>query len=267
MSVISIALNEWARLFLSRRGWAAIITFALIWLVFLNYVIAPAANYASSAEFSFLAQLVFGSIEQSQFIKWHSTEMALYWIFSLYLLPFFTMISAADQIASDRARGTLRFLVLRTSRSTIFFGRFIGQYLIQLIVILLTVATVLGLVALKSPENIQAALSEAPIVIVNLALVLLSYVALMALVSVLAKTAWQAIMLAIVAWIVLWFVIGYVQKNYGPIPILDWVLPGLQLGELVRLSSWDTLVLAPIPLAQTIVLLCLGWFSFRRRDL
>lgn len=267
MSVVNIALNEWARLFLSRRGWGAIITFALIWLVFLTYAIAPAASYVSSADFNFLAQLVFGSFDQSALIKWQSAEIALYWIFSLYLLPFFTMISAADQIASDRVRGTMRFLVLRTSRTTVFIGRFIGQYLIQLFVILITVATVLGLVALKSPENLPVALSEVPIVIVNLALVLLSYVALMALVSVLAKTAWQAIMLAIVAWIVLWFVIGYVQNNFGPLPVLDWVLPGSQLSQLVRMGTWDTLVLAPIPLVQTVVLLGLGWFAFKRCDL
>lgn len=267
MSVINIALNEWARLFLSGRGWAAIITFSLIWLIFLNYAIAPAASYVSSADFSFIVQLLFGSFEQTAFTNWKSAEIALYWIFSLYLLPFFTMISAADQIASDRARGTMRFLVLRTSRTNIFIGRFVGQYLIQLLIILVTIATVLGLVAYKSPEKLPVALSEAPVVIVNLALVLLSYVALMALVSVLVKSARQATMLAIVGWILLWFLIGYVQNNFGPFPVLDWVLPGSQLSTLVRLGSWDTLSLAPIPIAQTVVLLGLGWFAIRRCDL
>ncbi len=267
MSVINIALNEWARLFLSGRGWAAIITFSLIWLIFLNYAIAPAASYVSSADFSFIVQLLFGSFEQTAFTNWKSAEIALYWIFSLYLLPFFTMISAADQIASDRARGTMRFLVLRTSRTNIFIGRFVGQYLIQLLIILVTIATVLGLVAYKSPEKLPVALSEAPVVIVNLALVLLSYVALMALVSVLVKSARQATMLAIVGWILSWFLIGYVQNNFGPFPVLDWVLPGSQLSTLVRLGSWDTLSLAPIPIAQTVILLGLGWFAIRRCDL
>lgn len=267
MSVINIAFNEWARLFLSGRGWAAIITFALIWIVFLTYAIAPAARYVSSADFGFVVQLLFGSFGQTAFSNWQSAEMGLYWIFTLYLLPFFTMISAADQIASDKARGTMRFLVLRATRTTIFFGRFIGQYLIQLFIILVTVATVLGLVAYRSPQNLPAAMSEAPIVIVNLALVLLSYVALMALVSVLAKSARQATMLAIIGWIVLWFAIRYVQGKFGPIPVLDWVLPGSQLSTLVRLGSWDTLSLAPIPIAQTLVLLCLGWVAIKRCDL
>jgi len=83
MSVVSIALNEWARLFLSRRGWAAIITFAVIWLVFLTYAIAPAASYVSSSDFSFVVQLLFGSFENTAFTNWKSAEIALYWIFSL----------------------------------------------------------------------------------------------------------------------------------------------------------------------------------------
>jgi len=161
----------------------------------------------------------------------------------------------------------MRFLVLRTSRTNIFFGRFIGQYLIQLFFVLVTLATVLGLVAYKSPEKLAVAIAEAPVVIVNLALVLLSYVALMALVSVLVKSARRATMLAIVGWIVLWFIIRYVQNNFGPIPLLDWVLPGSQLSTLLRLGSWDTLALAPIPIAQTLILLGLGWFAIRRCDL
>jgi len=267
MSVINIALNEWARLFLSKRGWLAIIAFVLIWIVFLNYVIAPAANYMNSPDLGLILRAFFERFGGNTLANWASTEIALYWIFSLYLLPFFTMITAADQIASDKARGTMRFFVLRASRSQIFFGRFIGQYLIQLVMVLMTVSTVLGLIAYKAPDNLPVALSEVPVVVVNLALVLLPYVALMALVSVLAKSARQATIFAIIGWIILWFLLGYIQSKFGPFPILDWVLPGSQLSSLVRLGSWDTLSLAPIPLLHTVVLLGLGWIAIRRCDL
>jgi len=54
MSVFSIAANEWARLFLSKRGWLAIVAFLLIWSLFLVYVIAPAAQYMGNSEFGFV---------------------------------------------------------------------------------------------------------------------------------------------------------------------------------------------------------------------
>ncbi len=267
MSMFSIAANEWARLFLSSRGWLAICAFALIWIVFLAYVIAPAAQYMSSDDFGLIFAALFARFGANTLANWESNEMALYWIFALYLLPFFTMISAADQIASDKTRGTMRFLVLRTSRTQVFFGRFLGQYLIQLFIVLITLCSVFALIAIKAPDGLSIAISEAPIVVINLALVLLPYVALMALVSVLASTARQATAFAIIGWIVLWFLLGYVQGKFGPIPILNWVLPGSQLSSLVRLGHWDTLSLAPIPLLHTVVLLTLGWIAIRRCDL
>lgn len=267
MAVVSIALNEWARLFLSKRGWLAIVAFTLIWAIFLMYVIAPAAQFIANRDVGLLLGSLLDRFGASSLSHWQSTEIALYWVFALYLLPFFTMVSAADQIASDKARGTLRFLVLRTSRSALFFGRFIGQYLIQLFIIVVTVVSVLALIAYHSAENLNAALPEVPVVVLNLALVLMPYVALMALVSVIAQSAKQATLYAIIGWIVLWFLLGYVQSKFGPFPILDWVLPGSQLSSLVRLGGWDTLDLAPIPLLHTVVLLSLGWFAINRSDL
>jgi len=267
MAVISIALNEWARLFLSKRGWLAIVAFALIWSIFLMYVIAPAAQFISTQEAGLVLTSLLNRLGATAFNQWQSTEVALYWVFALYLLPFFTMISAADQIASDKSRGTLRFLVLRASRTAVFFGRFIGQYLAQLLVVLVTVASVLALIGYHSADNLALALPEVPIVVVNLALVLLPYVALMALVSAVSSSAKQATLFAIVGWIVLWFVLNYVQSKFGPFSFLDWVLPGSQLGSLVKSAGWDTLEFAPIPLVHTVVLLGIGWFAISRSDL
>lgn len=267
MPVLSIARNEWARLFMSKHGWLAIFAFGLIWGLFLFYIIRPAASYISSVDLGFISGVLFPRFNVDALSRWESTEIGLYWVFALYLLPFFTMISAADQIASDKTRGTLRFLVLRASRTQIFFGRFVGQYLVQLMVIVVTLLSVLALIAYYSPDNIPIAINEAPVVMANLALVLLPYVALMALFSVLANSARQATLFAIVGWIVLWFLLGYIQNNFGPFSILDWILPGSQFSSLIRLGGWDTLSLAPIPVLQTIVLLTLGWVAMHRSDL
>ena len=104
-------------------------------------------------------------------------------------------------------------------------------------------------------------------VFVNLLLVLMPYIALMALLSVIARSARQATLYAIVAWIVISIAIGVIQNRYGPLPMLDWVLPGSQIGNLLRLDGWDTLSLAPIPLLHTAVLLFAGWLAMRRIDL
>lgn len=267
MPTMTIAANELSRVFLSSRGWLSLFAFALIWILFLVYVINPAAKYISADDTGGLLLVLFEQFNFRAMRNWDTVELALYWVFSLYLLPFFAIITAADQIASDKNRGTLRFLVLRTTRTEIFLGRFIGQCILQLLLVLVTVASVLALVAVNSPDRLSVAINESVIVIVNIWLVLLPYVALMSLMSVLAKTSKQATLYAIIGWILLWFILGYVQSRFGPIPLLDWVLPGSQLSSLVKLGGWDTISLAPIALVHAFILVVLGWVAMQRSDL
>lgn len=266
MSILSICQFEWSRLFLTRRGWLSIAAFVLIWVLILVTVIAPAARVVT-AELSGLASVALEAIGLQNLSRWASVEMALYWVISLYLLPLFSIAIAADQTASDKTRGTLRFLALRTTRSQIFFGRFLGQYTIQILLVATTLLSVLALVGYYSADKLTDALQSMPVVFVNLLLVLMPYVALMALLSVIARSARQATLYAIVAWTVISIAIAVIQNHYGPMPILDWVLPGSQIGNLLRLDGWETLQLAPVPLLHTAVLLFAGWLAMRRIDL
>ncbi len=266
MPILSICQFEWSRLFLTRRGWLSIAAFVLIWILILVTIIAPAARVVTS-ELSGLAAIALEALGLQNLSRWASVEMALYWVISLYLLPLFSITIAADQTASDKTRGTLRFLALRTTRSQIFFGRFLGQFTIQILLVAVTIASVLILVGYYSTDKLSGALESTPVVFVNLLLVIMPYVALMALLSVLAKSARQATLYAIVAWTIISIAIGVIQSRYGPLPILDWVLPGSQIGNLLRLDGWDTLSLAPVPLLHTAILLFAGWLAMRRIDL
>lgn len=266
MPILSICQFEWSRLFLTRRGWLSIAAFVLVWTLILVTIIAPAASVVTS-ELSGLAAIALEAVGLQNLSRWASVEMALYWVIALYLLPLFSIAISADQIASDKTRGTLRFLALRTTRSQIFFGRFFGQFSIQILLVAVTLFSVLLLVGYYSTEKLNGALQSMPVVFVNLLLVLMPYVALMALLSVMARSARQATLFAIVAWTVISIAISVIQSRYGPLPILDWVLPGSQIGNLLRLDGWDTLSLAPVPLLHTAILLFAGWLAMRRIDL
>ncbi len=267
MSTITISRFEWIRLFGSLRGWVSVTGFVLVWLLVLNFIIRPAARFLSSSDSGGIAGLLLQQMGWESVASWPAPELALYWVVALYLLPFFTVVVAADQIASDKSRGTLRYLALRASRNQLFFGRFVGQCVIQLMLIVGTLASVVGIVAMQSPDLLPAVLASAPIVVVNLVLVLLPYVALMALVSVLARSARQATLFAVIAWILVSFIVGYIQRQYGPLPVLDWVLPGSQVPALLKLQGWQTLDLALVPVIHTVVLLLGGWWAMQRSDL
>ncbi len=264
---LAIARDEVICLPSTRRGLLSLAAFALIWLAIMLYALIPAANLVQSGQSSGLAELILKPLGLGLVSQWPAPSLALYWILGLYLFPFFTVMTAADQTASDRSRGTLRFFALRCSRLEIYLGRFLGQFIVQCVLIVTTLATVLGLIAFHSSDFLVSSLERSPVIVVNLALLLLPYTALMAWVSALAKSARQATLFAIMAWIVVSILIWYVQSKFGTMAILDWVLPGSQVSHLRKLFDWQTLNYAFIPLVHTVVLLGIGAFTMHRRDL
>jgi len=262
-----ISRFELTKLFGTTRGWISIAAFVLIWLLVLLYVIEPGARFVGGPDTGSLVGVLLEHVGWQSLADWPAPELALYWLVALYLLPFFSIVIAADQMASDKARGTLRYLSLRASRTQLFLGRFVGQCAIQLLLILVTLGSVVALVAINSPERLTPVIERCPLVALNLLLVLLPYVALMACVSILAKSARQATLFAVIAWILVSIIIAYVQSRFGPMAILDWVLPGSQVSALLKLHGTDTLNLAPVPIIHTLVLLAFGGIAMWRSDL
>jgi len=270
MRIWLLAQDEVIRFLSTRRGLFALLGFSLIWLALLYYAILPAAAVFADPSNSVLVRLLLSGFSPSDLeggLNWPAAELAVYWGVSLYLFPFLALLTSADQTASDRNQGTLRFLVMRCSRLDIFWGRFIGQCIVMLAVILFTLGSVLLVIAFTSPEKLGLSLAKSPMIIINLWLVLMPYIALMSLVSVLAKSARQATLLAVILWISALLVVGLIRSRFGDFPILNWVLPGSQVSELIKLSDWSTMSYAFIPLVHATIFLLVGSLFMRGRDL
>ena len=267
MKILVLAMDEVLRLFSTKRGLLSLIGFGLIWAVVLMYGVLPAARFVTGASQSGLMDFLMEQFNLDATELWPTPELTVYWITCLYLLPALSILTSADQTASDRARGTLRYLVLRCGRLEIFFGRYLGQLVIMLGVVLITLGSVLAIIAFNSSGLMPESLASAPSIIVSLMLLLAPYIALMALVSVLARSARQATLYATIIYISLWLLVGYLKASFPDAAWLDWTLPGSQISELVWLSGWDTLSLAPIPIAHTLLFLALGAVFMKQRDL
>ena len=103
--------------------------------------------------------------------------------------------------------------------------------------VIVTLGSVLVVAALNSPERWPAVVPLIGPVVLNQFVVLLPYVALMACMSVLARSARQATIYAVIAWILVSLASGLVQDRFGPLPWIDWLLPGVadrHPGALVR---------------------------------
>jgi hypothetical protein len=263
--LLLICLFELKRLFFTRKGLLYLTTFAVVWYFILMYPIRLAADVVGQVQYTtqdahFFEFLGFGSL-----LKWQIPEFGVFWRFALVMFPSLCVIVTADQTCSDRERGTLRFLALRTSRESLFFGRFAGVMVTQGVLILATLLTTLTLVIYRDSNLLPIAFNSALAIAVNLMLVLLPFTAMMAALSATVKSTRQATVWAILIWSFLSGIINSLSYSLPELDFLKILIPGYQMAELAQLTEWNTLQLAYIPMLQTGVLLALGnWIMLRQ---
>jgi ABC-type transport system involved in multi-copper enzyme maturation permease subunit len=262
-----IARFEIFRLFGSPRGWFALAAFAVIWFFILRYPIFEATTALQQADTQAMLSRVFGMIGLYKLMAWPLPELIAYWLISLALLPLAVVVTSADQTSSDRSRGTLRFLTLRTSRDSIFFGRFLGQWLVQGLLIVLSLVATLGMAVWRQHSLSLAALESALIMGLNLMIVLAPFTALMALCSVLVRSSKLAVCLAIVGGGLLVGLISWAGWYFPDVLHLLQYAPGAQLPALLASQGWSTFKEVTLPLTQTVVLLALGRMALQGKSL
>jgi len=258
---------ELHRLFMTPRGWFALAAFTTIWYFLLRYPIYQASVQLQEPEIQQMLSGMLGMVGMYNLMNWSLPELSVYWAMTVFFMPLAVMFSAADQTCTDRSRGTLRFLTLRSSRDSIFFGRFIGQLLVQALLIGLSLLATLALAAWRVGELPAAALNAALVIWLNLLIVLMPFTALMALCSALVRSSRLAISLAIVSIGAIAGVLGYLVWHFPDLRAVLEYLPGAQLPMLLGAQGWDTLKHSGLPLLQTLVLLIAGRFVMQEKAL
>ncbi len=265
--LLLISQCELKRTFATRGGLLSILTFAVVWGAILLYPLRFSADLLVQEKglmqgFSFLDVIGFGSIQQ-----WPIPEFGLFWHFALLIFPLLSITLAADQTCSDRERGTLRFIVVRSSRDRVFFGRFAGVMVIQALLISATALSTLALVLYRDAALLSSALPDLLVVTTSLILAVLPFSAMMAALSATVKSARQATVWAILIWTFLAAIIGGFAYYLPTLAFLKLLVPGYQLSALAALSGWQTLQLAYVPLVQSLILLALGRWIMARQTL
>lgn len=262
-----IARQEVIKGFFNFRGLIALIAYCLVWGLILYYPIRGAAKYLADPHMRSMLTDLLGVVSPKYLLNWDVAELALFWVISLYWFPLFAILSSADQFASDKSRKTFRFLVQRTGRDALFFGRVLGQILLQSAYIITAGVATLLLTMVRDTDLVGVAITDGVLVLLNLLIVILPYIAMMALLSLYASSARQATLFAVLIWCVIKIAAALVAYYVPGLPAIDWLLPGSQIDNLVDNTPAGALLHSPLPLAQTAVLLGLGLVYMRRSAL
>lgn len=266
-NALQLAGFELYKLIFHRRGTLAMIAFALVWLLILTYPVRGAASFLLNPDFKHFVTGAFGEGTLDQLFAWPVAEQAVYWVISLYLFPMFSILICGDQFASDKNRGTLRFLCLRSGRDALFFGRFLGMMLIQLLLVAITVIATVFLAMSRDMALVLPALTSGLMMTLNLVLILLPYTALMALFSLWASSARLASVFAVLFFAVMMIVMATINAQLPMLSFIGYLVPGAQIDAMLNAQPLTALSSAWLPLLQTIGLLAIGRTMMQRGDL
>lgn len=265
--LLLITQFELKRSFATPKGLLFIVTFVVVWYFILLYPLRFAADLLLQEKdlknnFGFFDVIGFGSLKH-----WQIPEFSVFWQFALLIFPMLSITVAADQTCSDRDRGTLRFIVMRSSRDSLFFGRFAGAMAIQALLICASAVSTLMLVMYRDATLLSSAVPALFVIMINVTLAVLPFTAMMAVLSVMVKSPRQATLWAILIWTFLAGIISGLAYYVSALNFFKLLIPGSQLSDLAQLSQWQTLQLAYIPILQSVVLLALGRWMMARQAL
>ena len=263
----TIAQYELTRLFNTKRGWMALTAFALVWYFILAYPINYASAIMARPDLSDVLGQAFGMVGVENLLTWSVAELAVYWVVSLILFPIFSLLITSDQISSDLARGTLRFLILRSTRFEVFFGRYLGQLLILFLLVFATLIAGSCMAIYREQVFDFAFIQHFGFVLFHLLIVLAPVVAVTALTSVVCQSARSATFLAIIGIASSMILTGMLIHYFPTLNFLSDILLGAQVKDVATSSGLASLSHLVLPLSQSVVLLMFALFLFKRRAL
>jgi ABC-type transport system involved in multi-copper enzyme maturation permease subunit len=186
----------------------------------------------------------------------------------IFGMPFVISFLAYNQISGDVQSHGLRYLLLRTERSNIYFGRFLGAVLFSTIVIATIVATITFYLGVKTRIYPALALTGwAACGFLALSVLMVPYIALCSMISASVDSPFLSLVLAkvIITGVLLLAIAG--SMAWKPAKYLLYALPW----------GWQSHLLDPAPshwlgavfacFAYTVVFLMLGYYRFEKRDI
>jgi hypothetical protein len=186
----------------------------------------------------------------------------------LTFLPFLVALGAANQTAGDIGSKGLRYLLFRTERANIFFGRFIGTYIFTLITLAMLMGVVFLYLAFKAKFYAVGDVAMWSLQgYVALAFFALPYVALCAWFSASSDGFFVALVLVLLVIIFVPLIIMIASIQFPNAKYAGYITPWPLRFELLHPEITHKLGAAAAMVGFTAVFLFIGARHFQKRDL
>jgi len=246
------------------KGLVFLIPFIFFWYLNLKFLYERGGEVLTTPESIVIISMLYNAQLAQILLILYPPTLSVFLIMTLASTPAFAMLSGNDQLAGDSGRKTFRFLLTRCTRSEIFAGRFISNYLLISLSTLLMAAMATAISLHNDQHPIADIIGYAGHVSLLFLIYTLPFVAYMSVISALMSSALSALLMAVSIYVILIILGNYLQYKSGTAIEL---LPGGLKEYLFDLNQHDLYIGVGGLLAFTCIYICIGWLIFRRRNI
>jgi ABC-type transport system involved in multi-copper enzyme maturation permease subunit len=198
----------------------------------------------------------------------HSPFLTMLFVMVAFMMPFFTMVAALDQNASDIGSKGIRFFLPRTGRMNLVAGRFLGTAFFWAgVVVLLGVAGTLVALAVDEHHSAAIIFIDGLWFILGLFLIALPFIAFMAMCSVITGSPLLAITMGIGCYLGVALMGGLGGWIHEGLKVIRFVFPATLRYDLMLGSLSEALIAVAAMLGYTAIYLFGAGWIFKKRDL
>jgi ABC-type transport system involved in multi-copper enzyme maturation permease subunit len=190
------------------------------------------------------------------------------WLILIFGLPFLVGLGAFNQFSGDVQTRGIRYQLLRTDRSNIFFGRFLATLAFSLLVLAAVVLTIGLYVGLKLEVYKGSAVAGWSLRgFLALAVIAMPYVALCSWISAHVDSPFGSLTICNLVVGIVPFLSFIGRNSWEPLAKINYALPWPFHNDLLHPDAARVAGAAGACLGYTAVFLALGYLRFSRRDL
>jgi hypothetical protein len=241
------------------RGLLFLVPFALCWYGFLRYNQEAVDVFRRPEGFLMLSKILDEYAAKALLLD-NPLLLSVFFVTALFTAPFFVLLAAHDQTASDIGSGFFRFLTSRCTRLEIFLGRYLSAlaYVVIAYSVVALAATFLSVLNDGTPV-IDTALYAAQIIL-SIMLYAAPLVAFAALTSALCSSAVGALLLAMAGYVAVLICMWLGNDLFSAAAPLSYLLPS---GLRTELFGGDPLLSSLAAACMPVYALVYGWVAWK----
>jgi len=229
------------------------------------------AQNTEDLNISWLINFIFSkfiSVEKELLFVNKPPTLSLYFILVLTFLPFWSLVAASNQTASDIRSKYLRFLIPRCTRAEIFSSRFFGAIiLINASFLPLTIVAALISLSVDLNTDVFSVITYSFQITFSIFVYVLPFIAIMAFMSAWIGSASLSALIGISLYSVLALILSIIAVR---LPQFDWVVflkPTASKAMHLQLDAIALIKACGVSAVHTILFISAGWLVFKNRDI